>query len=121
MDIVEKGDTVALKDGRSVEVLKVLQDYDKPGQFVRFDYVDNNEPSPMRRTAWPSDLLRILRKCTKAKLDPKAERPNDNPKIPPTDVNIVNKEAAPHVHPAVTKPAQPVLTRNKKDTDKVKG
>lgn len=114
---LEKGDTVALRDGRSVEVLKVLPDYEKPGGFIRFDYVDHSEASPMRRTAYPSELLRIVRKTVKKTLDPFAVRPNDDPKPSPIPVSIVNQEAGPQVHAAVKAPAKPVLKRGKTDKE----
>lgn len=112
---VEKGDIVALKDGRRVEILSVRLDGES---LLRFDYLDRMELSPMRRTAYPSELGSILRKSERPKVDPKVERTYDNPPIPPTKVEIVNPLAGPQVHPAVKAPAQPVLRRGK--TDKTK-
>lgn len=111
---VEKGDIIALKDGREVEVLSVKTNGD---EMYRFDFLDRKEASPMRRTEYPSAILRVLRKGNIRNLDPKEPRPFDNPVIPITKVVVVNEEANKQVHPAVTKPAQPVLKRGITDRE----
>ncbi len=77
---LEKGDVVAIRnaagDTRQVTVLQVRQSYENPGQFLRFDYIDHAEASPMRRTAYPKELLQILKKNTTPKIDPKSDRPS---------------------------------------------
>lgn len=83
---IEKGDIVALKDGREVEVLSIKTDGD---ELRRFDYVDRKELSPMRKTEYPSAILRLLRKGVIRKIDPLAVLPHDNPVIPPLPVRIV--------------------------------
>jgi len=129
---VEKGDTVALRDGRTVVVLGVKPDYEHPGSIIRFDYVNPSERSPMRKTGYPSEILNILKKNPNKAPDPKAERPYDNKKPDPTEVVVLNGEeyikknkngqtgappvtpaVAPQVHPAVTAPAKPVVKRMK--------
>lgn len=94
--MIEKGDTIALKDGREVEVLSVKMD---GNELRRFDFLDRKEESPMRRTEYPSAILRLLRKGTLRKIDPKQEQPHDNPIAPPLKVEVVNKpiEAKPRV------------------------
>ena len=78
---LEKGDTVAIIDElghtHTVTVLQVKPDPEHPTSFARFDYIDHQEPSPMRRTAWPKQLLRIIKKSEIKQLDPKAQRPSD--------------------------------------------
>jgi hypothetical protein len=129
---VEKGDIVALKDGREVEILAVKPDYEHPGAIMRFDYIYRKEASPMRRTEYPSCIVSILRKGTPP-IDPKAVRPGDNRQPAPTKVIIVDGKryvekpadgpqgAVPltpgvgtQVHPAVKAPAKPVISRIKK-------
>jgi hypothetical protein len=129
---VEKGDIVALRDGRTVEVLSVKPDYEHPGAIVRFDYVDRREASPMRRTDYPSLIINILRKGQPA-IDPKMPRPGDNRAPAPTKVIIVDGKkyiesgpggpqgpvpltegAGTQVHEAVRAPAKPVTSRIKK-------
>lgn len=83
---IEKGDIVALKDGREVEVLSVKKD---GNELRRFDYVDRATESPMRKTEYPSAILRLLRKGNLRKVDPLAVLPHDNPIIPPLPVRIV--------------------------------
>lgn len=112
---VEKGDIVAMRDGRRVEVLSVRLDGDA---LLRFDYIDRQEVSPMRRTAYPSEMGSILRKAERPPTDPKKVRVYDEPVLPPTKVEIVNQDVGPQVHPAVKAPAKPVLRRVKTDTDK---
>lgn len=132
---VEKGDTVALRDGRSVTVMSVKPDYETGG-FVRFDFIDPSEASPMRRTAYPSDLLQILRKNPTPMPDPKAVRSYDDPEAGPQKViivdgqeyisrgpvkantspeSIINPNAGAQVHQAVKAPAKPVMRRGKTD------
>ena len=78
---LEKGDTVAIIDElghtHTVTVLQVKPDPEHPTSFARFDYIDHQESSPMRRTAWPKQLLRIIKKSEIKQLDPKAQRPSD--------------------------------------------
>ena len=131
---VEKGDIVALRDGRTVEVLSVKPDYEKQGAILRFDFIDRNERSPMRRTEYPSIIINILRKGKQAP-DPKAVRPHDNrdsiQKVIVVDgkeyiqkdpgitgaspAAVLNQDAGPQVHPAVKAPVKPVLKRGKTD------
>lgn len=117
--ILEVHDIVALKDGREVEVLSIKPDYGQEGGFIRFDYLDRKEASPMRRTAYPSELIRILRKGNVPKApDPKERRPYDlKDDGAPLPVTIVNEAANPQVHPAVRAPAKPVLKRGKTDVE----
>lgn len=138
---LEKGDTVAIRDEngqtKQVTVLSVKIDYEKPGAFVRFDYINYNEPSPMRRTAYPKELMSIIKKNTVPKIDPLAQRPGDNrppqkaviidgktyiQKTPETTRGVpLNPEASnTQVHKAVTAPAKPVQSRIKKSSDTVK-
>lgn len=137
--VLEKGDIVALKNGREVEVLTVKPDYEREGAVLRFDYIDRSEASPMRRTAYPSEINRVLRKNPRPAPDPKAQRPYDTPIAEPTKVIIVNGEefvpkgpgtaskdpgkiinpaAQTQVHQAVTAPAKPVTSRIKKANSK---
>lgn len=128
---LEKGDTVAIIDElghtHTVTVLQVKPDPEHPRSFARFDYIDHQEPSPMRRTAWPKQLLRIIKKSEIKVLDPKAQRstdfrtaqkavivdgrtyveknPGDRQQIPLTP----GVEAS----AVVAEPAKPVLSRNK--------
>ena len=78
---LEKGDTVAIIDElghtHTVTVLQVKPDPEHPTSFARFDYIDHQEPSPMRRTAWPKQLLRIIKKTEIKALDPKTQRQSD--------------------------------------------
>jgi hypothetical protein len=78
---LEKGDTVAIIDDlghtHTVTVLQVKPDPEHPTSFARFDYIDHQETSPMRRTAWPKQLLRIIKKNEIKSLDPKEQRPSD--------------------------------------------
>lgn len=134
---IEKGDTVVVRDPegntRNVVVLSVKPDYERPGGFVRFDYIDQNEASPMRRTAYPKELMSIVRKSTVKPLDPKAPRPGDESKGTQQAIVIngkvyverstgtgqtvpVNPEASntAQVHEAVAAPAKPVTSRLKK-------
>lgn len=136
---VEKGDIIALTGNRRVEVLSVRVDYEKPGQILRFDFIDRSEASPFRRVGYPSEILSILQKNQNKAPDPKAERSYDNAKADPQKViivdgkeyvpknrdgngkdpaNVVNPDVGPQVHEAVKAPAKPVLTRGK--TDKAK-
>jgi hypothetical protein len=133
---LEKGDVVAIRNAtgetRSVTVLSVKQDYDQPGAFLRFDYIDHAEPSPMRRTAYPKELVQILKKTTIPKLDPKAPRPGDS-QTPQKAViidgrtyverssqgqgsveSVLVPSAGPQVHKAVKAPPKPVQERIKK-------
>lgn len=117
---LEVHDVVALRDGREVEVLSIKPDYGTEGGFIRFDYLDRKEASPMRRTAYPSELLRILRKGQINKApDPKEQRTYDlkDQTPPPTPVTIINEGANPQVHPAVKAPAKPVTSRTKTDVE----
>lgn len=118
--ILEVHDIVALRDGREVEVLSIKPDYGVEGGFIRFDYLDRKEASPMRRTAYPSELRCILRKSTAAKApDPKVQRPYDlkDQQPSPLPVTVVNEAANPQVHKAVKAPAKPVLRRGKTDVE----
>lgn len=137
---VEKGDFVAIKDGHGgtmeVEVMSVKPDYEK-NSFLRFDYINHQETSPMRRTAWPSDMIRVLRKNPNPLPDPKAIRPYDNPiggkpdgsviidgkvyvpqgkaEVSKDPAAIINPEASQtQVHDAVKSPSKPVGGRIKK-------
>ena len=78
---LEKGDTVAISDElghtHTVTVLQVKPDPEHPTSFARFDYIDHQESSPMRRTAWPKQLLRIIKKTEIKALDPKTQRQSD--------------------------------------------
>jgi hypothetical protein len=84
----------------------------------------------MRRTAYPKELLQILKKTTIPKLDPKAPRPGDA-RTPGKAVIIdgrtyverapgeqgaipVTDGAGPQVHEAVKAPAKPVKERIKR-------
>lgn len=120
--IVEKGDVVALKDGKRVEVLSVKLDHEKgPGAIYRFDYIDRAEASPMRRVGYPSEISSILRKNPNPTTDPLKVRPYDNNThiqkvqvVPSADpAAIVNTAAQTQVHEAATKPAKPVVSRGK--------
>lgn len=129
---LEKGDTVVIRDEngqtKQVTVLSVKIDYERPGAFVRFDYINYNEPSPMRRTAYPKEMVSIIRKNAIPKIDPLAQRPGDQrgPQkavvidgkvyIEKTHVTTgdvpINKEAGnTQVHEAVKAPAKPVTSR----------
>ena len=129
---LEKGDTVAIIDElghtHTVTVLQVKPDPEHPTSFARFDYIDHQESSPMRRTAWPKQLLRIIKKSEIKQLDPKAQRPSDL--ITAQNALIVNGktyvERKPGQQPsipltpgveapaAVAEPAKPVLSRTHK-------
>jgi hypothetical protein len=78
---LEKGDTVAIIDElghtHTVTVLQVKPDPEHPTSFARFDYIDHQEASPMRRTAWPKQLLRIIKKTEIKAIDPKTQRQSD--------------------------------------------
>lgn len=89
MNQLEKGDIVAIK-GRAteVEVQSVRKDGD---HIIRFDYLDRSEASPMRRTAYPSELISILRKNTRNVLPPKAVHPSDHKEFV-QPVVVVKKE-----------------------------
>lgn len=139
---LEKGDTVALRDEngatKTVTVLSVKQDYEKAGAFVRFDYINYGEPSPMRRTAYPKELLSIIRKNTAKTIDPKLPRPGDAPAGSPIKAIVIdgkvyvektqgtqgeipiNREAKSQVHESVKAPAKPVTSRIRKSTDTAK-
>lgn len=129
--MLEKGDIVALRDGRQVEILSVRMDGDT---ILRFDYLDRREPSPMRRTEYPSALGTILRKGEIRNPEPKEVRPYDkkdaitpviikDPRQPDALIHgvqspvEVNEDAGPQVHPAVKAPAKPVLKRGKTDKE----
>lgn len=135
---LEKGDTVAIRDEngqtKTVTVLSVKIDYEKPGSFVRFDYICYSEPSPMRRTAYPKELVSIIKKNTVPKIDPLAQRPGDM-RTPQKAVIIdgktyvektqgitqgvpINEAVNTQVHEAAKAPAKPVTSRIKKSTDK---
>lgn len=128
---LQKGDLVAIRDGqggtKSVRVESVKPDYEHPGGFLRFDYNDNG----MRRTAWPKELLSILKKSVVPTLDPKQPRLGDNEaqsegkeividgkryieKPTSARASQVNADAQTQVHPAAKAPAQPVMSRIKK-------
>ena len=133
---IEKGDIVVIKDPdgatKKVTVLAVKPDYERPGMFIRFDYIDYGEATPMRRTAYPRELLSIVQKTATKALDPKAPRPGDAPsnvpqkaividgkvyieRTPPTSGSIpVNEAVTSQVHEAVKAPAKPVESRIKK-------
>lgn len=90
--VIEKGDIIALKDGREVEVLSVKNDGD---ELRRFDYIDRREASPMRRTDYPSVILRLLRKGVIPKIDPLKAQPSDSAQTtvivqPPPPINTGN-------------------------------
>ncbi len=132
---LEKGDVVAIKgpDGQTavVTVLSVKIDYEHPGQFARFDYINYNEPSPMRRTAWPKELVQIIKKSPVKTVDPKSPRPGDAPAPSASEeiiINgkryvqkvdnksadvgaVINKEAGAQVHESVKAPNKPVTSR----------
>lgn len=131
---LEKGDTVVIRDEngqtKQVTVLSVKIDYENPGSFVRFDYINYNEPSPMRRTAYPKEMVSIIRKNTVQKIDPLTARPGDQ-RTPqkavvidgkvyvektqgtnegiPLNTNVKNTQ----VHEAVKAPSKPVTSRIK--------
>jgi hypothetical protein len=133
---IEKGDIVVIKDPdgatKKVTVLAVKPDYEHPGAFIRFDYIDYGEASPMRRTAYPRELLSIVQKTASKALDPKAPRPGDSApqgpqkaividgkvyveRTPPTQGSIpVNEAVTTQVHEAVKSPNKPVESRIKK-------
>ena len=127
---LEKGDTVAIIDElghtHTVTVLQVKPDPEHPTSFARFDYIDHQAASPMRRTAWPKQLLRIIKKTEIKAIDPKKQRqsdfrtpqksviidgviyaerrPGDQGQIP-LNTNVPAPEA-------VASPAKPVLSRS---------
>lgn len=126
---IEKGDIIALKDGREVEVLSIRMDGDR---MLRFDYLDRREASPMRKTEYPSAIVRLLRKNARKPFDPKAQQAYDDPKNKPQEVivingqeyaktgkvvpvgpEIINQEAGPQVHAAVKNKPTPITSRNK--------
>lgn len=86
---IEKGDILALKDGREVEVLSVKMD---GNELRRFDFVDRREASAFRRTEYPSAIVRLIRKGVNRSTDPLKERPYDNPPIPVTKVEVVSDD-----------------------------
>ncbi len=133
---IEKGDLVVIKDAQTgtthtVEVLSVKPDYERPGNFARFDYINRAESSPIRRTAWPKELLNIVRKTAVKAMDPKAQRPSEMNKpsaseeiiingkryVQKVDAKsqdldkVINPEANTQVHEAVKAPAKPVTSR----------
>lgn len=141
---IEKGDILAIKTNRdaepiAVEVLRVTPDYEKPGNIVRFDYLNRSESSPIRRVGYPYEIVRLIRKNLNPLPDPKAVRPYDDPKVGgPREVTVngkqyIEKDTMSHtdpalvltpgvgaqVHEAVSAPAKPVLTRGKSKTNKV--
>lgn len=118
---IERGDILALKDGRQVEVLTVRMEGE---ELRRFDYIDRNEVSPMRKTAYPSEINTLIRKSVAKKAPgPLETRTHDNPVPKPIPVTVVNHEANPEAHPAVSQAPAPVLQRGKTDrpTSKTKG
>jgi len=107
--ILEVGDIVALKDGREVEVLSIKKDYSTEGGFIRFDYLNRKEDSPMRRTAYPSDMVRIIRKNQINKMpDPKERWPHDvkDDGKDPLPVTVVSQEQKTQVHEPVPAPVK---------------
>lgn len=126
---LEKGDVIALKNGKRVEVLSVRTD---GNTLLRFDYIDRSEVSPMRRTEYPSAISAMLQKSKNRSNDPKDERPYDNPKPKPQEVIVVNgKEFIENIkapqqnhdninhqvglggHDAIKEGPKPILTRVK--------
>lgn len=94
--MIEKGDILALKGGQEVEVLSVKMD---GNDLRRFDYVDRGEESPMRRTEYPSAILRLIRKGTIKQIDPMKQYPHDQtlPKEPlPIIPHNPNQETEPN-------------------------
>jgi hypothetical protein len=59
---IEKGDTILLKDGRSV---RVLSTYSPAGKLVHVNVVDDANPSPMRESVFEKDIAKILCKGKK--------------------------------------------------------
>jgi hypothetical protein len=91
---IEKGDTVVIRDTEGithkVTVLSVKPDYERPGAFIRFDYINYGEASPMRRTAYPKELMSIVSKTQVHAPDPKAPRPGDGPANVPQSAVVLN-------------------------------
>lgn len=112
--VIEKGDIIALKDGREVEVLSIRMDGDR---MLRFDYLDRKEASPMRKTAYPSEIRSLLRKNTRTPFNPKAAQAYDNPTVKPIPVHIVDDPkltpGVPVNNAAISDKPKPVLTRVK--------
>jgi hypothetical protein len=80
---IEKGDVIAIKDGRDVRVLSV---YKPSGSIIRVDCIDDREASPMRFPVFSKDIVRILKKHEAKK--------TDNVKIPAEQV-VQEKEETP--------------------------
>lgn len=81
--VLERGDVVALKNGIQAEVQSVRMDGER---LIRFDYINRSEASPMRRTAYPSELLQVLRK---------------NPNKPPAPTTVRSADHKDHVQKVV--------------------
>jgi hypothetical protein len=100
---VERGDTLVLKSGVNVVVQSTKYEGDT---LIRFDYVNNAEDSPMRRTAWPSDIMTLLRKAPKVQM--------------PADSNVKKEMPLAAVeapeHPALKTLATPVKTETATET-----
>lgn len=60
---IEKGDTIATKEGKSLRVLSV---YKSGSDIIRVEGVDDTDESPKRIPILPSSITRILRKAPKA-------------------------------------------------------
>ncbi len=60
---IERNDTIATKDGRSMRVLSV---YKSGNEILKVDAIDDSNESPKRTPLLPSDIIRILRKAPKA-------------------------------------------------------
>lgn len=143
---IEKGDIIAIKISKdlepvAVEILKVTPDYEKPGNIVRFDYINRSEASPFRRVGYPSEIIRLIRKNPNPAPDPKEPRPYDDKRPGGPGVvtvngkeyiekdntsnknpsSIVNPNVTTQVHEAVTAPAKPVLRRGKTDKELKEG
>lgn len=139
---LEKGDKVVIRNDQgethTVTVLSVKIDYERTGAFVRFDYINYAEASPMRRTAYPKELMSIISKAVVKKIDPKESRPGDTPTNVPRQAIVmngkvyvekttdtqgsipINQEIKTQVHESVKAPAKPVMERIKKSTSEVK-
>lgn len=59
---IERGDTIATKDGKAFRVLSV---YKSGNEVTRVEGVNDSDESPKRTPLLPSDIIRILRKAPK--------------------------------------------------------
>ena len=77
---IEKGDTIATKDGRTIRVLAV---YKNDFALTRIEGIDDSEATPMRRPVFSDQIARLIRKAP-----PKVETGEDMK----TEVHPIDRE-----------------------------